>query len=77
MLIRKRVQSEGFKWTEMSFELERDFDLSHSQTDPSFQFYVSVIFEDRDNFVSFDQGLLAFIKVVTADPLPYTDGVPT
>ena len=44
-------------------------DLYDSQTDPTFQFYVSAIFEDRDNFVSYDQGLLSFIKVMRPYPL--------
>ena len=33
------------------------------KSDPIFQFYVSAIFEDRDNFVSYDKGLLTFVKV--------------
>ena len=35
------------------------------KSDPIFQFYVSTIFEDLHNFVSYDQGLLSFIKVRT------------
>ena len=65
MLTRKRVQSIPLR---KEINIKVVFILmiliSVIQTDARFQFYVSAIFEDRDNFVSHDQGLLSFIKVI-------------
>ena len=33
------------------------------KTDPMFEFYIDTIFDDKNNFILYDQGLLAFIKV--------------
>ena len=41
-------------WTRLSIS---------DKTDPMFEFYIDTIFDDKDNFILYDQGLLAFIKV--------------